>query len=56
MLKETVIASIASSSWIIGHLFASYSGASPHGILGRYEKEIENVLFVSPFWIWHEGW
>ncbi|MGA1841616.1 MAG: hypothetical protein ACMUIU_13420 [bacterium] len=52
--KGRTIASIASTDWINGNLFASYVGAPIQGILGRYEKKIEDIVFVSPFWIWGE--
>lgn len=49
------IASIASSQWVdFGH-FCSYP-QPPLGILGRYESESGGITFLSPLWIWHDGW
>ncbi len=28
---------------------------SPFGILGFFERELSNVQFITPFWIWHDG-
>lgn len=34
--------------------YISYSPLEHFGILGRFTREIEGVMFVSPLWIWHE--
>jgi hypothetical protein len=49
------IASIASDEWVKSTMLISYSHP-PFGILGRFENRIGEVVFVAPFWIWHEGW
>jgi hypothetical protein len=51
----TPMASIASDEWVSAGLMSSYSHP-PFGILGRFENRIGGVIYIAPFWIWHEGW
>ena len=34
--------------------FTSYHEYPIQGILGRLEKKVYDVIFISPFWIWSE--
>lgn len=52
--KSQHLASVISSRWFQYENAASYM-FPPYGILGRIEREIENILFISPLWIWHDG-
>lgn len=47
------LVSIGSSKWIDMSNFRRYHKISPFGILGKYEQEIDDILFIQPFWIWH---
>ncbi len=55
-LKNYCIAAIASTKWCDLPNLASYGGVPPIGVLGRYESKQDNIFFIAPFWIWHEGW
>ena len=35
--------------------FTAYHEYPIQGILGRLEKKVYDVIFISPFWIWSEG-
>ncbi len=53
--KDKTFCSIISTAWINGGLFGSYMDQPTQGIFGRYEKIINDVVFVAPIWIWNEG-
>lgn len=54
--RGAVLASIASTESTNLNFLASYSRNPPFGILGRMENRIEDVTFISPLWVWREGW
>ena len=53
--KDNTFCSIISTAWINRGLFSSYRDQPTQGIFGRYEKKINDVVFIAPIWIWNEG-
>ncbi len=54
--KGLGLASVASEIWVDFGFLSSYGLFSNFGILGRYEQEVEGIVLLSPFWIWHDGY
>jgi hypothetical protein len=53
--RGKAMASIASTEFVELGLLASYCQSAEYGIMGRLERTIEEVVFISPLWIWSEG-
>jgi hypothetical protein len=49
-------ASIAATRWLNPDNYSSglSNESAPMGILGDFEKHIDDVVFIRPFWIWTE--
>ena len=54
--KNQILVSLASFDRIKNNdtSFTSYHEYPIQGILGRLEKKVYDVIFISPFWIWSE--
>ena len=48
------VASIVSTEFLNPNSFTSYAHGLI-GILGLLEKEVSNIRFIAPLWLWHEG-
>src|SRR5215208_1595855 len=46
--NRQIFASIGSSRWITWEKAGSYIGSSSLGILGKYEKEKRDIIFIDP--------
>ena len=55
-IKGRFLASIARSKFADRGGVVSHFKQPPFGILARYESEIGGVTFLSPIWIWRDGW
>jgi hypothetical protein len=52
---RAIFASIASTEGVDLGTLASY-GSPPFGFLGRLETSQTGIDFLSPLWIWRDGW